>query len=68
MTTETAEVLPVPSLLTTETDVTLETMVPRQMMAETRPTQETPAPSPPYMDGHAAPRAESGKPRLTKVR
>ena len=68
MTTETAEVLPVPSLLTTETDATLEAMVPRQMIAETRPTQETPAPSCPYMDGHAAPRAESGRPRLTNVR
>ena len=46
----------------------LEVMVPRQMMTDTIPAQDSCAPSWGYMDGHAAPSRESGRPRLMKAR
>ncbi len=43
-------------------------MVPAEMIMVTAPTHEMPAPSCGAMDGHADPRAESGRPRLMKAR
>jgi hypothetical protein len=46
----------------------LETMVPTATIMEITPAQETGTPNWTYMDGHAAPRRASGRPRLIKER
>ena len=43
-------------------------MVPTEMIMDTPPAQDTPAPSCGYMLGHAAPSSASGRPRLMNAR
>ena len=63
-----AVTLPVPSLLLSQSLARLDTMVPTEMIMDTPPAQDTPAPSWGYMLGHAAPSSASGRPRLMKAR
>ena len=63
-----AVTLPVPSLLLSQSLARLDTMVPTEMIMDTPPAQDTPAPSCGYMLGHAAPSSASGRPRLMNAR
>ena len=63
-----AVTLPVPSLLLRRSLARLETIVPAEMIMDTPPAHDTPAPSWGYMLGHAAPSSASGRPRLMKAR
>ena len=66
--TEAAVRMPVPRVRTSRSVRRLETMVPKQMMQETMPAEETAAPRAACIVGQAAPRRPSGRPRLTKAR
>ena len=43
-------------------------MVPTAMIIEMMPAKDTGTPKGPYMEGHADPSRESGRPRLIKAR
>ena len=59
---------PVPRRVLSRSLARLDTMVPTEMIMDTPPAQDTPAPSCGYMLGHAAPSSASGRPRLMKAR
>ena len=61
-------ILPVPSLALSRSLARLDTIVPAEMIIDTPPAQDTPAPSWGYMLGHAAPSSASGSPRLMHAR
>ena len=63
-----AVTLPGPNRLVIRLLWRLDMMVPKQMIMETIPARETGTPSSPYIDGQAAPRRESGRPRLMNAR
>ena len=63
-----AVTLPGPNRLVSRLLWRLDTIVPKQMIMETIPARETGTPSSPYIDGQAAPRRESGRPRLMNAR
>ena len=63
-----AVTLPVPSLLLSRSLARLDTIVPAEMIMDTPPAHDTPAPSWGYMVGHAAPSRASGRPRLMNAR
>ena len=63
-----AVTLPVPRRLLSRSLARLETMVPAEMIMDTAPAQDRPAPRGWYMLGQAAPSSASGRPRLMNAR
>ena len=63
-----AVTLPVPRRPLSQSLARLDTMVPAEIIMDTPPAQDTPAPSGAYMDGQAAPSSASGRPRLMNAR
>lgn len=59
-----AVTMPVPNRLMSFALKMLETTVPADMIMDMIPAQDTGTDMPPYMDGHADPSNESGRPRL----
>ena len=59
---------PAPSLRVSRSLCRLDTTVPRAMMVEMTPAQETGTPNPACMLGHADPSSESGSPKLMNAR
>ena len=64
----TAVTTPVPNFRTRRSLARLEMTVQTVIVKETSPAEATDAPSEEYMLGHAAPKRESGSPRLTNAR
>ena len=63
-----AVTLPAPSARVNRSLFRLETMVPKEMIMDRMPAWDTGTPSNGYMDGHADPSRESGRPRLMNAR
>ena len=63
-----AVTFPVPIFRVRRSLIRLEMMVPAAMVMEMAPAQETGTPNSGCMEGQAAPRRESGRPRLMKER
>ena len=59
---------PVPRRVLSRSLARLDTMVPAEMIIDTPPAHDTPAPSWGYILGHAAPSSASGRPRLMNAR
>jgi hypothetical protein len=66
--TEHAVTRPTPKRNVIRSDMSAETIVPKEITVEIPPAQDTGTPKAGPIVGHAAPRSPSGNPKLTKAK